>query len=51
MFGINIDDDDEEGNDETMAIIKEMLQSTNNIKNDLYKINALLDAKLSVSKW
>jgi len=35
LFGVQIDDDEEEGNDETNAMIKEMLQSTNNIKNDL----------------
>jgi len=44
---VHIDDDEDEGNDETNAMIKEMLQSTTNIKNDLYKINALLDSKLS----
>jgi len=35
LFGVQIDDDEEEGNDETNVMIKEMLQSTNNIKNDL----------------
>ena len=35
VFGISIDDDEDEGNDETIATIKEMLQSTTNIKNDL----------------